>query len=45
MAKGQVRGNREVRKPKKDKSIVKAPASEGSFVKAAGSIIALGKKK
>jgi len=45
MAKGQVRGNREARKPKKDKSVVKAPASEGSLVNAAGSTIAFGKKK
>jgi hypothetical protein len=45
MAKGQVRGNREIRKPKKDKSIVKAPSAEGSFVKAASSTIAFGKKK
>lgn len=45
MAKGQVRGNREVRKPKKDKSIVKASASEGPPIKAAGSTIAFGKRK
>lgn len=45
MAKGQVRSNRETRKPKKDKSVVKAPASEGVLVKAAGSAITFGKKK
>lgn len=33
MAKGQVRGNREVRKPKKDKTAAVAPASSGSQVK------------
>lgn len=43
MAKGQVRSNREVRKPKKDKSATSvAPA--GSQVKAAGSAVSLGKK-
>jgi hypothetical protein len=45
MAKGQVRGNRETRKPKKDKSVVKATQSEGAQVKLAGSTIPFGKKK
>ena len=44
MAKGQVRGNREVRKPKKDKSEVKASPVEGSQVKFAGSNASFGKK-
>ncbi len=43
MAKGQVRGNREVRKPKKDKS-APSVAPVGSQVKAAGSAVSLGKK-
>lgn len=34
MAKGQVRGNREVRKPKKDKTAVLVPAPSGAQVKA-----------
>lgn len=33
MAKGQVRGNREVRKPKKDKTAAVVPVSSGSQVK------------
>ncbi|MGV1794555.1 MULTISPECIES: hypothetical protein [Rhizobium] len=33
MAKGQVRGNREVRKPKKDKTAVTPPPLAGSQVK------------
>ncbi len=37
MAKGQMRSNREVRKPKKDKTIVAPPAPAGSQVKMAGS--------
>lgn len=44
MAKGQVRSNREVRKPKKDKSVVKVASSEGSQVKLAGATMPLGKK-
>lgn len=43
MAKGQVRGNKETRKPKKDKSVVKTE-TEGSQVKLAGSTIPFGKK-
>lgn len=35
MAKGQVRGNKEVRKPKKDKGVAKSAADEGSQVKLA----------
>lgn len=46
MAKGQMRSNREVRKPKKDKVAAAAPPSEGSQVKLAGSgTLAAGKKK
>jgi hypothetical protein len=36
MAKGQVRSNKEVRKPKKDKAPPKAAPSPGSQVKDAG---------
>ena len=36
MAKGQVRSNRETRKPKKDKAAAAAPAPLGSQVKLAG---------
>jgi hypothetical protein len=45
MAKGQVRGNKEVRKPKKDKSAVKPPADEGSQVKQAASFMSAKKGK
>lgn len=45
MAKGQVRGNKETRKPKKDKSVVKTTNVEGSQVKLAGSTIPLKKVK
>jgi hypothetical protein len=45
MAKGQVRGNRETRKPKKDKSVAKSSAPEGALVKSAGSATPFGKKK
>jgi len=44
MAKGQVRGNKEARKPKKDKSVVKAATAEGSQVKLAGNTIPFGRK-
>ncbi|KQU80478.1 MULTISPECIES: hypothetical protein [Ensifer] len=44
MAKGQVRSNREVRKPKKDKTVKAAVVTEGSQVKLAGSSFSLGKK-
>jgi hypothetical protein len=44
MAKGQVRSNRETRKPKKDKSVVKTTSTEGSQVKLAGSALPFGKK-
>ncbi|MGF6176987.1 hypothetical protein [Ensifer sp. 4252] len=44
MAKGQVRSNREVRKPKKDKTVKAAVTTEGSQVKLAGSSFSLGKK-
>lgn len=46
MAKGQVRSNREVRKPKKDKSVTPAAAPVlGSQVKLSGSTAPVGKKK
>lgn len=45
MAKGQVRGNKESRKPKKDKSVVKPAVVEGSQVKLAGSTIPFKKSK
>lgn len=44
MAKGQVRSNREVRKPKKDKTAKAAVSTEGSQVKLAGSSFPSGKK-
>lgn len=44
MAKGQVRSNREVRKPKKDKAVKAAAPAEGSQVKLAGGGFSLGKK-
>lgn len=44
MAKGQMRSNRETRKPKKDKSAPSASAPAGSQVKMAGSGLTLGKK-
>ena len=45
MAKGQMRSNKETRKPKKDKAAAKTPSAEGSQVKLAGSTVPLGKKK
>ncbi|WP_201723453.1 MULTISPECIES: hypothetical protein [unclassified Ensifer] len=45
MAKGQVRSNREVRKPKKDKSVAPAAAVPGNQVKFANSGPSLGKKQ
>ena len=44
MAKGQVRSNRETRKPKKDKADVKSATPLGSQVKQAESSLKLGKK-
>jgi hypothetical protein len=44
MAKGQVRSNRETRKPKKDKVAAAAAPTQGSQVKLAGSTDA-GKKQ
>lgn len=44
MAKGQVRGNREVRKPKKDRSVVKASSAGESQAKFAGASVSFGKK-
>ncbi|MGK6315560.1 hypothetical protein [Neorhizobium sp. DT-125] len=43
MAKGQMRSNREARKPKKDKSAVPVVAVQGAQVKLAGNL-SLGKK-
>ncbi|KSV71872.1 MULTISPECIES: hypothetical protein [unclassified Sinorhizobium] len=46
MAKGQVRSNREVRKPKKDKSVAPAAAAaQGNQVKFATSAPSVGKKQ
>lgn len=46
MAKGQVRSNRETRKPKKDKTATPAPAPAGFQVKLAGGTApGTGKKK
>ena len=44
MAKGQIRSNREARKPKKDKSPAPAAVIQGAQVKLAGSGLSLGKK-
>jgi hypothetical protein len=44
MAKGQVRSNRETRKPKKDKAAAATAAPAGAQVKLAGSGLTLGKK-
>jgi hypothetical protein len=44
MAKGQMRSNRETRKPKKDKSEVKSVSTEGAQVKLAGGSLTFGKK-
>lgn len=44
MAKGQVRSNREVRKPKKDKSAEAPKPQPGFAVKQAGSAAGFGKK-
>lgn len=41
MAKGQVRSNREVRKPKKDKTAAAATPPAGSAVKLSGSKVPL----
>jgi len=45
MAKGQTRSNREIRKPKKDKSAAVAPAPSGSQVKLTGGHTATISKK
>jgi hypothetical protein len=45
MAKGQVRGNREARKPKKDKAAPKAAPAAGSQVKLAVASLGSGKKE
>lgn len=44
MAKGQVRGNKETRKPKKDKAVSSSVITEGSQVKLSGSSTPFGKK-
>lgn len=44
MAKGQVRSNRETRKPKKDKSEIKTVSAGGDQVKLAGGSLTFGKK-
>lgn len=46
MAKGQMRSNREIRKPKKDKTTATPPPPSGLQVKlSGGSAIGSGKKK
>jgi len=45
MAKGQVRGNKETRKPKKDKSEAATASTAGSQVKLAGSSTPFGRKE
>ncbi len=46
MAKGQKRSTREIRKPKKDRTIVAAPPPVGAQVKmAGGNVSAFSKKK
>ncbi len=44
MAKGQVRSNKEIRKPKKDKTAVAAAAPQGAQVKFAAATDAARKK-
>ena len=44
MAKGQLRSNREARKPKKEKGAVEATPAFGSQVKSTGQGLSLGKK-
>lgn len=46
MAKGQIRSNREARKPKKDKSVTSPPPPSGSQVKlSGGETTGFGKKR
>jgi len=45
MAKGQLRSNREARKPKKEKTLSSPPAASGIKVKLASSGLSLGKKQ
>ncbi|APG87911.1 hypothetical protein SAMCCGM7_pC0712 (plasmid) [Sinorhizobium americanum CCGM7] len=45
MAKGQARSNREIRKPKKDKTTAPVAAVQGTQVKFANSGLSLGKKQ
>lgn len=44
MAKGQMRSNREARKPKKDKSAAPVAAVHGAQVRLVGNGLSLGKK-
>lgn len=44
MAKGQLRSNREARKPKKDKTAAVAMPQPGSAVRQAGNTVGAGKK-
>ncbi|WP_176218652.1 hypothetical protein [Rhizobium rhizosphaerae] len=45
MAKGQIKGNREARKPKKEKSAASPPPALGAQVKLSGAPAAGGSKK
>ena len=45
MAKGQLRSNREARKPKKEKGLAVTPPAFGSQVKGASDSLSLGKKQ
>ncbi len=45
MAKGQARSNREVRKPKKDKTVAPVAALPGAQVKFADSVLGLRRKQ
>ncbi|UWU19081.1 hypothetical protein [Rhizobium sullae] len=45
MAKGQARSNREVRKPKKEKTVTPVATAQGTQVKFANSALSLGKKQ
>ncbi|MGR9170623.1 MULTISPECIES: hypothetical protein [Rhizobium] len=45
MAKGQMRSNREARKPKKDKSAIPVTTALGAQVKLAGNGVGLRKKQ
>jgi hypothetical protein len=45
MAKGQARSNREIRKPKKDKTVAPVAGLQGTTAKFANSGLGLGKKQ